>query len=94
MIPPKPVAPKPLAGGASTQAPSAPAHADMELVEFEDLSYEGSGATAESHSAVEEAAILYANERVTEAVATLLSFIKENAESRELHPWLLLFDLY
>jgi anti-anti-sigma regulatory factor len=94
MIPPKPVAPKPLAGGASTQAPSAPAHADMELVEFEDLSYDGSGATAESHSAVEEAAILYANERVTEAVATLLSFIKENAESRELHPWLLLFDLY
>ena len=99
MIPPKPVAPKTLAGGANTQAentqtPSAPAPADMELVEFEDLSYDGSGATAESHSAVEEAAILYANERVTEAVATLLSFIKENAESRELHPWLLLFDLY
>ena len=93
LIPPKPVAPKPPAGGVSTvPAPVAPA--DMDLVEFEDLSYDGSGATAESHSAVEEAAILYANERVTEAVATLLSFIKENAESRELHPWLLLFDLY
>lgn len=94
MIPPKPVAPKPLAGGVNTQAASTPAPADMELVEFEDLSYDGSGAAAESHSAVEEAAILYANERVTEAVAALSSFIKENAESRELHPWLLLFDLY
>ncbi len=98
MTPPKAVAPKPQAGGASTQTASAPAPApapaDMELVEFEDLSYDGSGATAESHSAVEEAAILYANERVTEAVAALSGFITENAASRELHPWLLLFDLY
>jgi anti-anti-sigma regulatory factor len=96
MTQPKAVAPKPQAGGASTQVGRAPepAPADMELVEFEDLSYDGSGATAESHSAVEEAAILYANERVTEAVAALSGFITENASSRELHPWLLLFDLY
>ncbi len=96
MTPPKPVAPKPLAGSApapqTTVAPPPPA--EMEMVEFDDLSYDGTGAAAESHSAVEEAAILYANERVTEAIAALLGFIKENAESRDLHPWLLLFDLY
>ena len=63
-------------------------------VEFDDLSFYTIIATAESHSAIEEAAILYANERVTEAVATLHSFINENNDSRELHPWRLLFDLY
>ncbi len=62
--------------------------------EFEDINYDTISATAESHSAVEEAAILYANERVEEAVATLLGFIKENNESRDLHPWMLLLDLY
>jgi len=66
----------------------------MAGMEFDDLSYDTIIATAESHSAIEEAAILYANERVTEAVATLHGFIKENNDSRELHPWMLLFDLY
>lgn len=98
ITPPKPVAPKTPAGSAPLQAPapapSAPPPAEMELVEFDDFSFDGASATAESHSAVEEAAILYANERVTEAISTLLHFIKENAETRDLHPWLLLFDLY
>ena len=75
-------------------SPETPSVPEMTASEFDDLSYDGSGATAESHSAVEEAAILYANERVTEAVAALLGFIKENSDSRELHPWMLLFDLY
>lgn len=66
----------------------------MEMVEFDDFTFDGASATAESHSAVEEAAILYANERVTEAISTLMHFIKENTETRDLHPWLLLFDLY
>ncbi len=63
-------------------------------MEFDDLSFDTIVANAESHSAIEEAAILYANERITEAIATLLGFIKENNESRELPPWMLLFDLY
>lgn len=98
LTPPRPVAPKPLAGGPSTQAPQPsappPPPAEMEMVEFEELSFDSISATAESHSAVEEAAILYANERVTEAISVLLHFIKENAAARDLHPWLLLFDLY
>lgn len=97
LTPPRAVAPKPPAGGPATQAPAPAAPtppAEMEMVEFDELSFDGVSATAESHSAVEEAAILYANERVTEAISTLLHFIKENTEARDLHPWLLLFDLY
>ncbi|MBI5752473.1 MAG: STAS domain-containing protein [Hydrogenophilales bacterium] len=97
LAPPRPVAPKPPAGGSAIHAPApamAPLPAEMEMVEFDELSFDGASATAESYSAVEEAAILYANERVTEAISTLLHFIKENADARDLHPWLLLFDLY
>lgn len=95
LTPPRPVAPKPPAGAPAPQAPAAPTPpAEMEMVEFDELSFDGASATAESYSAVEEAAILYANERVTEAISTLLHFIKENGEARDLHPWLLLFDLY
>lgn len=94
MTPPKPVAPKPPAGATAPQTvtPSQPVvESDIEL---DEMSFDGASATAESHSAVEEAAILYANERVTEAISALLHFIKENTEARDLQPWLLLFDLY
>ena len=94
MVPPKPVAPKPLAGAKPSTPPAAPAATPDDNIEFDDLSYDTTAASAESHSAVEEAAILYANERVNEAVGVLLGFIKENTEGRDLHPWLLLFDLY
>lgn len=96
ITPPRPVAPKPLSG-AKAQPPataSSPVVSEVAEIEFDDLSLDTIVATAESHSAVEEAAILYANERVTEAIATLLGFVKENNESREQHPWMLLFDLY
>ena len=99
MAPPKMVAPKlpsgasaPPATGAPTVATSLSAPSDN--AELGDINYDTISAAAESHSAVEEAAILYANERVDEAAATLLSFIKENSESRDLHPWMLLLDLY
>lgn len=98
MTPPRPVAPKPPPGAAAspaTVAPSTFAQTPETLEgDFDDLSYDHSIDTAESHSAVEEAAILYANERVSEAVSTLHGFIKENHEARDLHPWMLLFDLY
>lgn len=79
--------------------PAAPVEAQaqveaaIEEADWDDLLLDSS-ATAESHSAVEEAAVLYANERVAEAVAALQSFLKDNAASRDLQPWLLLFDLY
>jgi len=95
MTPPRPVAPKPASGvtaPTTTGAPSSVAPAPE--ADFDDMPYDSSIDTAESHSAVEEAAILYANERVSEAVATLHGFIKENHEVRDLHPWMLLFDLY
>ncbi len=97
LTPPKPAVPKPTGGvpdrqGASstTAAPAPPAPAD----DLDELAYEGATATAESHSAVEEAAILYANERVAEAIAVLAGFIDENPDSRDPKPWLVLFDLY
>ena len=96
MTPPKLVVPKPPPGANASPATVAPTLAmpGVEGVEFEDHGYDTTGTSAESHSAVEEAAILYANERVDEAAATLLSFLKENLESKDLHPWMLLFDLY
>lgn len=94
VTPPKPVAPKPPAGAEAAPAPSAAPTPELEVIEFDELSYTDASATAESHSAVEEAAILYANDRIVEATAVLMNFVKENAEARDLHPWLLLFDLY
>lgn len=91
VTPPKPVVPKPPPGAEKAAPAAAP---EPEAIEFDDLSYTDASATAESHSAVEEAAILYANDRIVEASAVLLNFVKENAEARDLHPWLLLFDLY
>lgn len=94
MTPPRPVAPKRPAGAASPATVATSSVSSAPELEFDDLSYDTLIDTAESHSAIEEAAILYANERVSEAVATLHGFIRENHEARDLHPWMLLFDLY
>jgi anti-anti-sigma regulatory factor len=97
ITPPQPVVPKAAAERASqaaaaavTAAPAVPA---PEEADWDDLLL-ASSATAESYSAVEEAAVLYANERVAEAIAALQNFLKENTASRDFQPWLLLFDLY
>jgi anti-anti-sigma regulatory factor len=96
MVPPKPAVPK---GAAvppvqpTAEAEPVPA-TEQEAADWDDLLYDMSVATAESHSVIEEAAILYANERVAEAIAALRNFLKENPDSRDLQPWLLLFDLY
>lgn len=74
-------------------APAPPPSPPTEEEDWDDLLLT-SAATAESHSAVEEAAVLYANDRVPEAIAALETFLKENAASRDIQPWLLLFDLY
>ena len=94
MTPPRPVAPKRPADAASPVTVATSSVTSAPELEFDDLSYDTLIDTAESHSAIEEAAILYANERVSEAVATLHGFIRENHEARDLHPWMLLFDLY
>lgn len=98
VTPPQPVVPK--SGQRVTAVPPAAAAKDApseapaaEEADWDDLLL-ASSATAESYSAVEEAAVLYANERVAEAIAALQHFLKENAGSRDLQPWLLLFDLY
>ena len=49
---------------------------------------------AESCSAIEEAAIYYANALVDQAIAALVQGIKENPEIKEPQPWLMLLDLY
>ena len=46
------------------------------------------------YSAVEEAAILYASDHPDQAAALLLDFVKNNAERKELQPWMMLFDIY
>lgn len=92
ILPPRPAIPQ---GQSVTQAPPAEplAAPAQEEADWDELLV-ASTPTAESYSAVEEAAVLYANERVAEAIAVLESFLEENGESRDLQPWLLLFDLY
>ncbi|BAN34167.1 hypothetical protein SCD_n00318 [Sulfuricella denitrificans skB26] len=46
------------------------------------------------YSAVEEAAILYASDHPDQAAALLLDFVKNNADRKELKPWMMLFDIY
>lgn len=50
--------------------------------------------SAESCSAIEEAAIYYANALVDQAIAALVQGIKENPDIKEPQPWLMLLDLY
>lgn len=89
----KPVQPAPRQNAAVQPAPaSEPAELDMHAAD--EISIDEGSASAESHSAVEEAAIFFANERVSEAIATLEHFLEENAQSRDVQPWWLLFDLY
>ncbi|MBU1691516.1 MAG: STAS domain-containing protein [Gammaproteobacteria bacterium] len=54
----------------------------------------GAVETAEMYSAVEEAAILYASDHPDQAAALLLDFVKNNAERKEIKPWMMLFDIY
>ncbi len=51
-------------------------------------------ASAETYSVIEEAAIFYANERNTQAIAVLTQYLQEHSEQPDLQPWLMLFDLY
>lgn len=46
------------------------------------------------YSAVEEAAILYASDHPDQAAALLLDFVKNYTESKEIQPWMMLFDIY
>ncbi|MBZ0096774.1 MAG: STAS domain-containing protein, partial [Sulfuricella sp.] len=55
---------------------------------------EGVVDAAGMYSAVEEAAILYASDHPNQAAALLLDFIRNNAERKELQPWMMLFDIY
>lgn len=55
---------------------------------------EGVVDAAGMYSAVEEAAILYASDHPDQAAALLLDFIRNNAERKEIQPWMMLFDIY
>lgn len=78
-----PAAPKPA-------QPPAAAKPDFELAE----GIEVVETSAESCSAIEEAAIYYANARIDQAIASLVQGIKDNHDIKEPQPWLMLFDLY
>lgn len=71
----------------SPAAPVAPSQPGEEIVVFESIS-------AEAGSAVEEAAVYYANNMADQAQATLTQYLQEFPEKKEMQPWLMLFDLY
>lgn len=55
---------------------------------------ESAEASAETCSVIEEAAIFYANDRNTQAIAVLTQYLQEHPDQPDLQPWLMLFDLY
>lgn len=92
--PKKPVAAKPApqevpapAATPSVAASLAPSNGSDEIVEFESIS-------AEAGSVVEEAAVYYANNMAEQALSSLLNYLRDNPEKKEMQPWLMLFDLY
>jgi len=58
-----------------------------EIIVFESIS-------AEAGSAVEEAAVYYANNMADQALATLNQYLHDHQDKKEMQPWLMLFDLY
>lgn len=99
LTPPKPVAPPAVVEAEVARAASAAvAEAKAQAEAAEEESWETWGPlpppSVEASSVVEEAAVLFANARVGEAIQTVENFLHENPESRDLQPWLLLFDLY
>ena len=68
-------------------APAAAPQSGEEIVVFESIS-------AEAGSAVEEAAVYYANNMADQALATLSQYLQDYPEKKEMQPWLMLFDLY
>jgi len=67
--------------------PAAEPQPSEEVVVFESIS-------AEAGSAVEEAAVYYANNMADQALATLSQYLHDHPEKKEMQPWLMLFDLY
>ena len=82
---PAPAAAKPAAAPAAKKPPP-----DISLDTGIEVTESGGGAS----SAIEEAAIYYANDRVDEAIATLEHSIHDHPKLREIQPWLMLFELY
>jgi anti-anti-sigma regulatory factor len=91
---PQPARPAPQA----TAAPAAPKPAQPPAAAKPDFGLaegiEVVETSAESCSAIEEAAIYYANARIDQAIASLVQGIKDNHDIKEPQPWLMLFDLY
>ncbi|MFN3398100.1 MAG: STAS domain-containing protein [Sulfurimicrobium sp.] len=80
-----PIAPPPPPQPAAT--PAAASRPGEEVIVFENIS-------AEAGSAVEEAAVYYANNMADQAQATLSQYLHDHPEKKEMQPWLMLFDLY
>lgn len=68
-------------------SPVTPSPTHEEVVVFNNNS-------AEAVSAVEEAAVYFANNMADQALATLIQYLQDFPEKKELQPWLMLFDLY
>lgn len=81
------LASSPTVTGAPTAAFQPGTQPGEEIVVFESIS-------AEAGSAVEEAAVYYANNMADQALATLSQYLQDYPEKNEMQPWLMLFDLY
>ena len=90
--PPAAKPPTPAPAAAKPAAPPAikKPQPDISLDTGIEVTESGGGAS----SAIEEAAIYYANDRVDEAIATLEHSIHDHPKLREIQPWLMLFELY
>ncbi len=89
---PKPPAAVDFAGGRAAPAVFVPpTSVSPAAIEVEEIAAE---AFSDGSSAEEEAAVLYANDRVEQALATLIQCTREAPCRNDPRPWLMLFELY
>lgn len=73
---------------AAAAAPHLPESSpDEEIVVFENID-------SETGSAIEEAAVYFANDMTDQARATLSQYLQDYPDRKDMQPWLMLFDLY
>ena len=90
----QPASAKPLPPAAHPSAASTPARPEVEMLTTIGGILPDAVAANETHSVVEESAVLYASNYSDQAAALLLDYIRSFPERPDAKPWLMLFEVF
>jgi anti-anti-sigma regulatory factor len=90
----QPVSTKPVPPAAHPSAASTPARPEVEMLTTIGGILPDAVAANETHSVVEESAVLYASNYSDQAAALLLDYIRSFPERPDAKPWLMLFEVF